>query len=63
MITKIISGGQIGADRGILDAFINCHLPSGRLTEDGSITLNNELKEMGSKNYLNRTEANVIACR
>ena len=43
MITKIISGGQSGADRGGLDAAIHCALPhggwcpKGRKAEDGII--------------------------
>ncbi|MFB3114968.1 MAG: YpsA SLOG family protein, partial [Nitrospirales bacterium] len=41
MITKLISGGQTGADRGGLDAAIHCDLPhggwcpKGRKAEDG----------------------------
>jgi len=66
-ITKIVSGGQTGADRGGLDAAIWCELPYGgwipkdRKSEDGSIPYKYEgLKEMTSADYLKRTEANVV---
>jgi len=42
-ITKIVSGGQTGADRGGLDAAIYCDVPhggwcpKGRKAEDGRI--------------------------
>ncbi len=66
MITKIISGGQTGADRGGLDAAIHCKLPhggwcpKGRKAVDGSIPLDYHLTEMASKKYLPRTQANVL---
>ncbi len=66
MLTKIISGGQTGADRGGLDAAIHCELPhggwcpKGRKAEDGSIPLDYRLTEMASAEYLPRTQANVI---
>ena len=66
MITKIVSGGQTGADRGGLDAAVYCHVPhggwcpKGRLAEDGTIPLAYNLQEMRSKDYLKRTEQNVI---
>jgi hypothetical protein len=65
MITKIVSGGQTGADRGALDAAIYAHIPhggwcpKGRLAEDGTIPPKYDLQETGSKNYLQRTEWNV----
>lgn len=66
MITKIISGGQTGADRGGLDAAIHCGLPhggwcpKGRKAEDGVIPVEYQLKEMASPEYLPRTKANVV---
>ena len=65
-ISKIISGGQTGADRGGLDAAIHCQLPhggwcpKGRKAEDGVIPAKYLLKEMTSADYLVRTEANVV---
>ena len=66
MITKIISGGQTGADRGGLDAAIYCDwphggwCPKGRKAEDGMIPTKYHLTEMSSAKYLTRTQANVI---
>ena len=66
MITKIISGGQTGADRGGLDAAIHCQwphggwCPKGRKAEDGVIPVKYHLKEMASPEYLPRTKANVV---
>lgn len=66
MITKIISGGQTGADRGGLDAAIHCGwphggwCPKGRKAEDGVIPDEYHLTEMLSAEYLARTKANVI---
>lgn len=65
-ITKIISGGQTGADRGGLDAALYCNVPhggwcpKGRLSEDGTIPEKYDLQEMTTKDYLRRTEANVV---
>jgi hypothetical protein len=66
MITKIISGGQTGADRGGLDAAIYCQMPhggwcpKGRKAEDGIIPSQYHLNEMASPEYLPRTKANVF---
>ena len=66
MITKIISGGQTGADRGGLDAAIYCDwphggwCPKGRIAEDGIIPVEYHLTEMSFAEYLPRTQANVI---
>ena len=66
MITKIISGGQTGADRGGLDAAIHCGLPhggwcpKGRKAEDSVIPAEYHLNEMASAEYLPRTKANVF---
>ena len=65
-ITKLISGGQTGADRGGLDAALYCKVPhggwcpKGRLSEDGTIPDKYDLQEMTTKDYLRRTEANVV---
>ena len=65
-ITKIISGGQTGADQGGLDAASDYGIPhggwcpKGRISEDGTIPLKYELQEMTTKDYLKRTEANVV---
>jgi len=63
---KIVSGGQTGANRGGLDAAIESGIPhggwcpKGRLSEDGTIPAKYNLQEMTSKNYLKRTEQNII---
>jgi hypothetical protein len=65
-ITKIISGGQTGADRGGLDAAIHCKIPhggwcpKGRKAEDGVIPAKYIQQEMASSDYLVRAEANVV---
>jgi len=65
-ITKIVSGGQTGADRGGLDAAIYCKIhnggwcPQGRKAEDGIIPEKYQLQETSSSGYLPRTEANVV---
>ena len=66
MITKILSGLQPAADRGGLDAAIDCDLPhggwcpKGRKAEDGIIPAVYHLTEMLTVVYLPRTQANVI---
>ena len=65
-ITQIISGGQTGADRGGLDAAMALGIPhggwcpKGRLAEAGRIPDKYNLQETSTKNYLQRTERNVI---
>jgi hypothetical protein len=66
-ITKVISGGQTGADRAGLDAAIELGLdyggaiPAGRRTEDGTLSLRyNKMKELKSLHYQARTEKNVL---
>jgi len=65
-ITKIISGGQTGADRGGLEAAIYCDVPhsgwcpKGRLAADGTIPDRYDLQEMPTTDYRKRTEANVV---
>ncbi|MEI7902545.1 MAG: putative molybdenum carrier protein, partial [bacterium] len=65
-VSKIVSGGQTGADRGGLDAAIYCGLPyggwvpKGRRAEDGVIPeVYGGMRESGARAYLVRTEANV----
>lgn len=66
-ITKIISGAQTGADRAGIDAAIACgvpyggKIPAGRRAEDGPISIEyKNLEEIPQRNYLVRTEANVV---
>jgi len=65
-VTKIISGGQTGADRGGLEAAIRCNVPHGgwcphgRQAEDGVVPEKYRLREMDSPEYQARTEANVL---
>jgi hypothetical protein len=65
-ITKIISGGQTGADRGALDAAIKLGIPhggwvpAGRKTEAGPLPEEYRLIEMLSSSYSERTKQNVI---
>ena len=66
MLSKIVSGGQTGADQGALDAAIALGIPhggwiaKGRLTEDGRLPDRYHLKEMASANNARRTEQNVL---
>ena len=66
MITKIISGGQTGADRAALDFAIDKDIlhggwiPKGRIAEDGPISDRYHLTEMATNSYRKRTEQNVI---
>jgi hypothetical protein len=63
---KIISGGQTGVDRAALDAAIRLGInhggwiPKGRLTEEGPLPKEYNLKEMATTAYPERTEQNVI---
>ena len=65
-IVKIVSGGQTGADRGGLDGAIELGIPhggccpKGRLAEDGVIPDKYMQTETNSKNYVKRTEKNVV---
>ena len=60
MITKIISGGQTGADQAALDAAIEMGIPHGgwiprgRLTESGPLPQRYNLQEMPTGDYLSR---------
>jgi len=65
-ITRIVSGGQTGVDRGALDAAIAMGIehggwcPRGRLAEDGRIPERYELTENESREYWIRTAQNVV---
>ncbi len=66
LIEKIVSGGQTGADRAALDWALDHGVPhggwcpKGRLAEDGPIPARYQLQEIPSKDYLRRTEQNII---
>jgi hypothetical protein len=66
MITRILSGGQTGADRAALDFAIKHHiphggwLPKGRKTEDGTLPEKYILQEMPTPDYSKRTKQNVL---
>jgi len=66
MLSKIISGGQTGADQAALDAAIALGIlhggwiPKGRLTEAGPLPDKYALTEMPTKDYLARTRQNVL---
>ena len=65
MLSKIVSGGQTGADRAALDWAIERGIPhggwcpKGRKAEDGAIDRRYDLVETPSKDYSQRTEWNV----
>lgn len=66
-ITKIVSGGQTGADRAAFDFAlenqIECggYVPKGRRAEDGTIPDNYpNLIETSKRDYSERTELNII---
>jgi hypothetical protein len=66
MLTKIISGGQTGADQGALDAAIKLGIPyggwipKGRKTEEGPLPKKYQLIEMPTADYAKRTMKNVV---
>jgi hypothetical protein len=66
MLTKILSGGQTGADRAAFDVAIELDIahggwiPKGRKTEDGTLPDRYQLQEMPNTSYPKRTEQNVI---
>ena len=65
LITKVVSGGQTGVDRGALDAALTLGVPCGgwcprdRRAEDGPIAAVYPLTETPSNTYEERTEWNV----
>lgn len=66
MLTKIISGGQTGVDRGALDAALGASFPcggwrpEGRKAEDGPIPDRYPLQEQPGADFLKRTRRNVV---
>jgi hypothetical protein len=64
--TKIVSGGQTGADRGGLDAAVELGIihggwcPRGRRAEDGVVPAMYRLMETETAAYAERTERNVV---
>lgn len=62
---KILSGGQTGVDRAVLDFAIKNNIeyggwcPFGRLAEDGILAEKYVLKESNTKLYIHRTFLNV----
>lgn len=65
MLTRIISGGQTGVDRGALDAALASGFPCGgscplgRRAEDGAIPERYPLTEIDSASYPARTRQNA----
>lgn len=65
-LSKIISGGQTGVDRGALDATLEAGFPcggwcpQGRKAEDGVIPPHYPLLELAGAGYRQRTRRNVV---
>jgi hypothetical protein len=65
-LTKIVSGGQTGVDRGALDAALAAKFscggwcPADRRAEDGSIPERYPLTPLAGAGYRERTRQNVI---
>lgn len=65
LVSRIISGGQTGADRAALDWAIRNDVPHGgwcprgRKAEDGVLPAKYELRETASTDYRRRTRQNV----
>ena len=67
LISKIVSGGQTGVDRGAIEAALEAGfpygglIPKGRLAEDGIVPEKFDKMEVAPrKDYLFRTEWNVV---
>ena len=65
-LSKIVSGGQTGVDRGALDAALEAGFPCGgwappaRLAEDGAVPARYPLTELQQGGYSERTMKNVV---
>lgn len=65
-LARIVSGGQTGVDRGVLDAALDAGFPcggwcpEGRIAEDGVIPERYPLVEQAGAGYEERTLANVV---
>ena len=65
MVSRIVSGGQTGVDRGALNAAMAAGLsaggwcPQGRRAEDGRVPDIYPVNELESRRYRDRTERNV----
>lgn len=66
MLTRIVSGGQTGVDRGALDAALESSFPcggwcpEGRRAEDGVIAAKYPVEELQGAGYRQRTKRNVM---
>lgn len=66
MLTKLVSGGQTGVDRGALDAALAVAFPyggwcpEGRKAEDGPIPDRYPVQELIGADYRKRTRRNVV---
>lgn len=66
-LTRIITGGQTGVDRGAMEAALGAgftcggHCPEGRLAEDGTIPERYPVRELPGGGYAARSEANVAS--
>ena len=66
MLERVISGGQTGVDRGVLDAALQLGVacggwcPQGRRAEDGPIHPRYPLRETASDAYAERTRLNIL---
>lgn len=64
-LSRIISGGQTGVDRGALDAALACGFPCGgwcpkdRVAEDGRLPDRYPLQELAAGGYRQRTIRNI----